>query len=520
MPLNGKINYIDKDYSEDLTLDRLAAVGQIAAGIAHEVRNPLTTVKGFLHLLKEEQPHSYLDIAVEELENALLTMQNLLNVSKPDLDDEGLTFINLSAEIESILYLFQNQIYHVAIEKYLEDTNVTVYGKRNQLKKALFNLIKNAFEAMPESGTITVKHYIENGKLYLSIQDTGVGIPEDKLGILGTPFFTSKESGTGMGLTQVYSAVYEHNGKITVESQLGIGTCFTIEFPVREKKEIGVLALNLQYVEDQTFQDFFIHNQELFNQLLREQGKSLFEQLAGSKNVTAEYVLNSAEQIVTLVNAADEFGLVMHAKEHGKNWAKWELELFLKLEWFQTLRKNYWDFLYNYYEHIEITKKEFFDLERTINYNLDTYINHFSSSYSEYKSYLIEAQNELIDDLNVPIIPLSDAMAVLPIIGTVDTRRAKNIQLTVLERIHQQNIKYIIIDLSGVSYMDTGVLNHLFNIINGIRIQGCEAVLTGVRPAITNTIVELGIQLHEKVTTKGTLQQAIQDYNELQSTLK
>lgn len=513
MPLSGEPYHTNKDNKDDITLDRLAAVGQIAAGIAHEVRNPLTTVKGFLHLLKEEQPHSYLDIAVEELENALLTMQNLLNVSKPDLDDEGLSDINLSTEIESILYLFQNQIYHVSIEKQLQDTHVTVYGKRNQLKKALFNLIKNAFEAMPESGTITVKHYMKNGKLLLSIQDTGVGIPEDKLGILGTPFFTSKEAGTGMGLTQVYSTIYEHNGKITVASEVGLGTNFTIEFPVREKKDVGVLELNLPYVENQTFSDFYTHNKESFMELLRAQGKTLFEHINGVKHIDEQYVLNSAHQIVTLLNEADEFGLVMHAKEHGKTWAKLELELIVKLEWFQTVRKCYWDFLFNYYNNIDISKKDFFEIERNINFNLDTYVTHFSSSYSEYKSFLIEAQNELIEDLIVPIIPLTDTMAILPIIGMVDTKRAKHIQLKVLERIYQQHISYIIIDLSGVSYMDTAVLNHLFNIINGIRIQGCEAVLTGVRPEITNTIVELGIDLHAKVSTKATLQQAIQDYN-------
>lgn len=82
MRLNGKGNH-----SVDIKLDRLAAEGQVAAGITHEVRNPLTAVKGFLELLKEESPHDYIDIAIEELERALATMQNLLNVSKPDLDD-------------------------------------------------------------------------------------------------------------------------------------------------------------------------------------------------------------------------------------------------------------------------------------------------------------------------------------------------------------------------------------------------------------------------------------------------
>ncbi|WP_338471368.1 ATP-binding protein [Niallia sp. XMNu-256] len=120
-------------------------------------------------------------------------------MSKPDLDDEKFSLISLTSELESILYLFQNQVYHVTVERRFTDTQLKVYGKRNQLKKALFNLIKNAFEAMPENGVLTVRHYKLGEKLMVQIADTGVGIPKKKLSLLGTPFFTSKESGTGMG---------------------------------------------------------------------------------------------------------------------------------------------------------------------------------------------------------------------------------------------------------------------------------------------------------------------------------
>ena len=92
MRSKGKNSYKKVEVKDEVTTDRLAAVGQIAAGIAHEVRNPLTAVKGFLQLLKKEQPHAYLDIASEELENALSTMQNLLYVSKPDFVEEELSY--------------------------------------------------------------------------------------------------------------------------------------------------------------------------------------------------------------------------------------------------------------------------------------------------------------------------------------------------------------------------------------------------------------------------------------------
>lgn len=130
--LNGTSNVeANTQHEKDLTLNRLASIGQIAAGIAHEVKNPLTAVKGFLQLLKEESSHSYLDLAYSELDNALATLQNLLHVSKPDLEDEPFIAVNLSSKLESLLYLFQDQSYQKRIETQFSDTNQYVYGKKN-----------------------------------------------------------------------------------------------------------------------------------------------------------------------------------------------------------------------------------------------------------------------------------------------------------------------------------------------------------------------------------------------------
>ncbi|WP_274365289.1 ATP-binding protein [Paenibacillus thermotolerans] len=498
----------------DLTLDRLASIGQIAAGIAHEVKNPLTAVKGFLQLLKAESSHRYLDFAYTELENALSTLQNLLHVSKPDLEDEPFDSINLCAELESILYLFQEKSYHVTIIKQFSNTKVNIYGKRNQLKKAFFNLLKNAFEAISDQGTITIRHYISNGKLVIAISDTGVGIPPEKINLLGTPFYTSKTEGTGMGLTQVFATIYEHAGKINVKSKVGAGTEFKIKFPLQQIDQPGVVTLNLMFTEQQEFSHYFTDNQDKFDEILKHRWKETFESVKDSSAGSMDFVLQSARQVVLLLNESNEHGLIIHAKEHGRNWAKNNLDLILKLEWIQTLRKLYWDFLYNYYSNIELEQKQFFEIERKVNSNLDTYLKHFSSSFSEYKNELLQAQREVIEELSVPVIPLSDHIAILPIVGTMDTLRAKKIQESVLEQIFRLKIKRIIIDLSAVAYMDTAIVSHLFKIVNGIGIQGCKAVITGIRPEITNTMVELGIALQDKVETRGTLQQAIEEYSE------
>ncbi|WP_438449094.1 ATP-binding protein [Gorillibacterium sp. sgz5001074] len=505
---------LPKAGEDDLTLDRLASIGQIAAGIAHEVKNPLTAVKGFLQLLKEQQSHKYIDVAYEELEHALDTLNNLLQVSKPDLEDEPYSSINICTEIESLLYLFQDQSYHhVTVVRELTDTHERIYAKRNQLKKAFFNLLKNAYEAIIGEGMITIKHYVRSDQLIISISDTGVGIPKEKLNLLGTPFFTSKSAGTGMGLTQVFSTVYDHQGTIGVRSQPGKGTTFIIKFPIAQTRQIGVVKLNLSTREKQDFSQFFAENKQQFAEMLASQGKDLLDAVQAASSLSVEYILQSAQTIANMLIDGNEHAMIMHAKEHGRNWAKHELDLILKLEWIQMLRSLYWNFLYTYHTDNRMEQDEFFNLERSVNYNLDSYLNHFSSSFSEYKQELLQSQREVIQDLTVPVIPLSDAMAILPIVGTMDTLRAKKIQEDVLVKIYELKLKRLIIDLSGVAYMDTAVVSHLFKIVNGIAIQGCKAVITGIRPEITNTMVELGITLNDKAETMGTLKQAIEVYH-------
>jgi len=204
--------------------------------------------------------------------------------------------------------------------------------------------------------------------------------------------------------------------------------------------------------------------------------------------------------------------LILHAKEHGENWARNNLDLLVKLEWIQVLRKIYWDFLFHFYKHVEQSRIEFFELEHQVNFNFDSYLKHFASSYSMYKNEVLQSQREVIEDLSVPVIPLSDHVAILPIVGTLDTFRSEQIQEHVLVRIYQLKIRTIIIDVSSVPYIDTAIVPQLFTIVNGIAIQGCKAVITGIRPEITNVMVELGISLQDKVETRGTLQQAFEEY--------
>jgi anti-anti-sigma factor len=505
---NGQVT--SKISLTDDTLSRLASIGQIAAGIAHEVRNPLTAVKGFLQLLKREISHNYLDLACAELDQAIATLHDLLQVSKPDLEDEPYIAIHLCSELESLLYLFQDQIYRIHIVKNFKDSDEVIYGKRNQLKKALFNLLKNAFEAIPNEGTITIEHYRKGEFIYVIIGDTGVGVPAEKLHLLGTPFFTTKDEGTGMGLTQVYSTIYQHGGTINVKSAEGIGTTFTIRFPTEIIENIGVIDLELQYVHGHSFKEFFMMNLDRFNELFALEAKSVMHLIEDSK-----YKINAPEifdKIARLLVEDRQHELIILAKEVGKTAAKNDVPLMIKLELSQAFRKLYWNFLRYYYKNVELDMEGFFEIGIKTNSILDLYIFHYFSSYLEYKDELLRSHRETIDDLSVPIIPLSTSMAVLPIVGVLDTYRAKRVQERTLSQISSLKIQKIIIDLSGVAFMDTAVVGHLFRIVEGIGLLGCKAIVTGIRPEIANTMIELGIPFTDKVETKTSLQQALDEY--------
>lgn len=499
----------EADQTLDHTLSRLASIGQIAAGIAHEVRNPLTAVKGFLQLLQKESPHAFLDIAHAELERAISTLQNLLEVSKPDLDDEPYVKINLCNELEAVLYLFQDQMYQVHVEKEFRHTNAVIYGKRNQLKKAFFNLLKNAFEAIEGEGTITIGHYKMGNSVYVTISDTGVGIPEEKLQMLGTPFFSTKEEGTGMGLTQVFSTIYQHGATIDVKSKEGQGTTFTIEFPINISKTDGVIDLQLDYEEGISFKEYVELNEKHLSEILSQEAKDVFQELDSKYKMD---VFGTFRKIAKYVVEDRQHELVVLSKERGRYGAKNDIPMVVILEMLQAFRKVYWNLLYNYYKRVKLEKEEFFVLERKTNYDFDTYITHYFSSYIEYKNEILRSQREIIEDLTVPIIPLSPTMAVLPIVGTMDTYRAKRIQERSLNRIADLKTEKIIIDLSGVAFMDTAVVGHLFRIVEGINLLGCRAIITGIRPEIANTMIEMGISLSGKVEVKGTLQQALEEY--------
>lgn len=503
------------DNKADLHLSQLASVGQIAAGIAHEVRNPLTAVKGFLQLMKENADEKYIDIAQTELEHALRTLENLLQVSKPDRDIEGNESIHLAVELESILQLFQDQIYRVKIHTDFRNRDQLIYGKRNQLKKAFFNLLKNAFEAIPGEGEISVSHYVSDRHVIVTIEDTGVGIPQDKLSLLSTPFFTTKPHGTGMGLTQVFSVIYQHGGDIRVESRENEGTRFAITIPlIRKKTAREVITIDLRYTDGQDLKSFFLDNRQEFENRLLEEAVNVRDKIEEIQTIGNINLTLNAHKLVLFLVDGQEHEIISFAKEEGEAWARFSLTLAFKLEWVQSIRRVLWDFLYNFDRlgQAKSSREQFYELEKNVNTLVDLFLSYFFMSYSKYKDELIRSHREMVEDLSVPIIPLSSSMSILPLIGTIDTFRADTIADKVITQIGTDRIQTLIMDLSGVAYMDTGVINHLIKVIDGVLMMGCRTVITGLRPEIVKAMIKMGISFDRNVEVKGTLQQALAEY--------
>ena len=219
---------------------RLAAVGQLAASIAHEINNPLYAARNALYLLEDEpagQPggSDYLVIAREQLTRIAGIIQRMRDFYRPARGD--LAPANINQLIEDTLALAVLNTRHVVIEMiFAPDTTLpSVLCNADQLRQVFLNLVLNAIEAMPDGGTLTVRTIAGPTVALIEIQDTGIGIPNDIRSHLFEPFFTNKPNGTGLGLSISAHIVTQHGGQIEVESSEGQGSVFRIVLPYKPK---------------------------------------------------------------------------------------------------------------------------------------------------------------------------------------------------------------------------------------------------------------------------------------------
>jgi two-component system nitrogen regulation sensor histidine kinase GlnL len=241
-----------KELEEDLKrADRLALMGTLAAGLAHEIRNPLGGIKGAAQLLRRSADgnpsvREFTDIMIREVDRVNQLIEQLLDLSRPA--DLNLEALNIHEILDDVLLLESQSVSekHIQIRKRFDPSLPPIKGDRAQLVQVFLNLVKNAFQAMGQNGALTVATRLETdyhvrgqgggpGRIiWVDLADEGTGIAEEDLPHIFSPFFTTKTSGTGLGLATCYRIVNEHGGLIRVESTLGKGSTFKVSLVVAD----------------------------------------------------------------------------------------------------------------------------------------------------------------------------------------------------------------------------------------------------------------------------------------------
>lgn len=248
--INGRIDgvyVIAEDITEKLKaeemyrkMDKLSVVGEMAASIAHEVRNPLTSLRGFVQILQldnqEENKNHYFKVMLEELDTINFIVSEFMILARPEPKKFEKADIQKMIEDMNRFYKQEAKMKNVEIDFKYQIGNYQIDCQPNQLKQVILNIYKNATEAMPNGGSITVELTQDEEKVYMTFQDEGIGINENRLKKIGEPFYTTKEKGTGLGMTVSFKIIENHSGKIEFQSEENVGTIVKIELLKKQGK--------------------------------------------------------------------------------------------------------------------------------------------------------------------------------------------------------------------------------------------------------------------------------------------
>ncbi|WP_078427947.1 PAS domain S-box protein [Alkalihalobacterium alkalinitrilicum] len=227
--------------------DKLSVIGQLSAAVAHEIRNPLTSIKGFIQLFRDRIKKEYTDLMLSELERIEVIVTEFLSLAKPQANnfsekDPALLLKNTLAIIDTEALLNQ-----IEIQCTIDDNIHTIFCNEHKIKQVLINILKNAIESMPEGGNLEINMENKDPYVIIQVHDQGCGIDKEKIEKLGEPFYSSKDHGTGLGLMVCFKIIEEHNGHIVIESEEGVGTTVSISLPIsnedneeKQKLEDGI----------------------------------------------------------------------------------------------------------------------------------------------------------------------------------------------------------------------------------------------------------------------------------------
>ncbi|HMK60958.1 MAG TPA: ATP-binding protein [Dissulfurispiraceae bacterium] len=215
--------------------EKLASIGRLAAGIAHEIGNPLTSVFSFVQILREMELDEFKKESLQtiyfHINRISETLKQLSGYSKMPPVEPKHCQINDVIETSVNLIQYDKRAKDILIRKELSTSLPKICVDANQLSQVFVNLILNAIDAMPDGGKLIIRSYQKAGSVFIEFIDTGMGIPKENLIKIFDPFYTTKEKGTGLGLAVSYNIIKKMNGALTVDSEPGVGTTFTIEIP-------------------------------------------------------------------------------------------------------------------------------------------------------------------------------------------------------------------------------------------------------------------------------------------------
>lgn len=220
-------------------IERYHWMSEISAAVSHEVRNPLTTVRGFLQLFQKksclsDEDREIIHLMIYELDSSTALIKDFLDVTRPVTQD--FTDINLPDCLTRIIRVLDSlavcQNVQISLLSPLEQKDLYMKGNQQAFRQVIINLLQNAIQAMPCGGQITISIVPLDSTMQIHIQDNGLGMDEDTLRKIGKPFFTTKPNGTGLGLPMCFRLVEQMNGQLDISSKLGAGTSVTLTFPI------------------------------------------------------------------------------------------------------------------------------------------------------------------------------------------------------------------------------------------------------------------------------------------------
>lgn len=220
--------------SKLVKVEKMEVVSQLAASISHEIRNPLTVVKGFIQLLKtpslsQDAKDRYIQIALDEINRAEAIINEYLTFAKPS--SNKVERLMVDDQLRKVIQMLAPMAHMNSIEIVEELQPGAIIGNIQYFQQCFLNLIKNSIEAMPNGGTLTISSFLHGNHVIITIKDTGVGMTTEQMNRFGEPYFSTKEKGTGLGTMVAVKMIQTMQGTLHIQSEVNKGTTLTITFP-------------------------------------------------------------------------------------------------------------------------------------------------------------------------------------------------------------------------------------------------------------------------------------------------